>query len=450
MATFYIDPTAGSGGDGSFESPFNSWTSVTWTAGNTYLQKENTTYVGSILPTTTGTSSAYITVGVYDASSGTRLQKKTKTTVNANGGDYCFFVDSNTSYFIVQGLVLTNAILAGVKKETTTNSSSAAAYIKVYDCTITKIINSTADLGHGCLLYGKGNEVRRCFINTISTDGIISFGDDLTVTDCFISNINYGDVTNSGDCLSTYDGNNCYIARNYFDNVNQTNKQVIIVRNIASGSVNGIIEDNVCVMRDYPSSAGNSGKCLMVEQGNVVVRRNQCIGGEFGIWLQQTNILCYSNLVISNSTVLDAGIAIRANSVSVYNNTLIGIKTGADGFGYGISHNSTYTSVVIKNNVIVNYLRAIRTASSGADENYNWLYNNTQPVVNSANTNKSAGANTTIGTDPLINNIGVPRPASPLKNVGLFLLNSLDLDRKFRNNPPTIGAYECVVDRGTR
>lgn len=65
MATFYIDPTAGSGGDGSEGDPFDSWADVTWTAGNTYLQKAGTTFSGGIVVGASGTNGNPITIGRY-------------------------------------------------------------------------------------------------------------------------------------------------------------------------------------------------------------------------------------------------------------------------------------------------------------------------------------------------------------------------------------------------
>lgn len=65
MATFYIDPDYGPGGDGTEATPFDSWADVTWTAGNTYLQKRGTTFNGSIAPTTSGTATARITISAY-------------------------------------------------------------------------------------------------------------------------------------------------------------------------------------------------------------------------------------------------------------------------------------------------------------------------------------------------------------------------------------------------
>ncbi len=68
MATFYIDPSAGVNGNGALATPFNTWASVTWAAGNTYLQKEGTTFNGSITITVGGSSEATrVYVGTYTA-----------------------------------------------------------------------------------------------------------------------------------------------------------------------------------------------------------------------------------------------------------------------------------------------------------------------------------------------------------------------------------------------
>ncbi|MEO0831211.1 MAG: right-handed parallel beta-helix repeat-containing protein, partial [Pseudomonadota bacterium] len=48
MNTYYIDPGASAGGDGSLENPFNSWDEVTITAGDTFLQKSGTDWAGTI------------------------------------------------------------------------------------------------------------------------------------------------------------------------------------------------------------------------------------------------------------------------------------------------------------------------------------------------------------------------------------------------------------------
>ncbi len=63
-ATYYIDPSCGSSGDGTTTNcsdtahgPFKDWASVTWASGNTYSQNGGTTYQGTI---TVGTSNVIL------------------------------------------------------------------------------------------------------------------------------------------------------------------------------------------------------------------------------------------------------------------------------------------------------------------------------------------------------------------------------------------------------
>lgn len=65
MATFYIDPTATGVGTGTQPDPFQSWASVTWAAGNSYLQKAGTTAAETITPSASGTAASRITIGRY-------------------------------------------------------------------------------------------------------------------------------------------------------------------------------------------------------------------------------------------------------------------------------------------------------------------------------------------------------------------------------------------------
>ena len=64
-ANIYIDPTAGSGGDGSFATPYDSWTDVDLSVSNNYRQLCGTTYTGTITVTATGTSGDHVIIGAY-------------------------------------------------------------------------------------------------------------------------------------------------------------------------------------------------------------------------------------------------------------------------------------------------------------------------------------------------------------------------------------------------
>jgi parallel beta-helix repeat protein len=65
MATYYIDPSAAGPGKGTLASPYQSWTSVVWAPGNTYLQKRGSTYSGVFRLSTGGTADQRITIGAY-------------------------------------------------------------------------------------------------------------------------------------------------------------------------------------------------------------------------------------------------------------------------------------------------------------------------------------------------------------------------------------------------
>lgn len=63
--TYYIDPSAAQDGDGTERRPFNTWESVTWSAGNRYLQRRGTEYHQTIEVDANGRPDARIVLGAY-------------------------------------------------------------------------------------------------------------------------------------------------------------------------------------------------------------------------------------------------------------------------------------------------------------------------------------------------------------------------------------------------
>lgn len=61
----FIDPTAASGGTGTFASPYNDWDNVTFAAGKSYLQKRGTDYSKDIYIDVNGTEGNEIIFGAY-------------------------------------------------------------------------------------------------------------------------------------------------------------------------------------------------------------------------------------------------------------------------------------------------------------------------------------------------------------------------------------------------
>ncbi len=64
-ATYYIDPSAAVPGNGTIESPYQSWLGVPIKGGNSYLQRRGTTYVGTVGVLINGTSNLQIRIGTY-------------------------------------------------------------------------------------------------------------------------------------------------------------------------------------------------------------------------------------------------------------------------------------------------------------------------------------------------------------------------------------------------
>lgn len=63
--TYYIDPGAADGGNGSLLHPFNSWQDVNWQPGANYLQKAGTSATDSFTVTAQGTADDPIRIGSY-------------------------------------------------------------------------------------------------------------------------------------------------------------------------------------------------------------------------------------------------------------------------------------------------------------------------------------------------------------------------------------------------
>ena len=104
-ATFYIDPSAPSNGNGTQASPYNTWTSVTFGAGNTYLQKAGTTYNSQLWVGGVNASAASpITLDGYGA--------------GANPTIHDIYVSGNMAYWTFQHLRVQNGVVYDLHRPT--------------------------------------------------------------------------------------------------------------------------------------------------------------------------------------------------------------------------------------------------------------------------------------------------------------------------------------------
>ncbi|MDQ6867125.1 MAG: right-handed parallel beta-helix repeat-containing protein [Pseudomonadota bacterium] len=65
MTTFFIDPSAGLNGSGTLASPFNTWSGISMSPGNTYQQKSGTSYGSAVTVTVVASSGSPVVIGSY-------------------------------------------------------------------------------------------------------------------------------------------------------------------------------------------------------------------------------------------------------------------------------------------------------------------------------------------------------------------------------------------------
>lgn len=142
MATIYIDPTVSGTGTGSLVDPFKSWSSVTWTAGNFYLQKAGTTYTGAACsPGTSGTAGNPITIGSYDPATGNQITNKSAYAIVTNSGvTNIVGVGSGRSWIVIDNIEVVGSGRAhasnsenGIGIQTTGNGNITIRRCKVRD-----------------------------------------------------------------------------------------------------------------------------------------------------------------------------------------------------------------------------------------------------------------------------------------------------------------------------
>lgn len=441
MSTIYIDPNVVGPGTGTFGDPYKTWASTgNLIAGNDYLQKEGTTFVGSIGPTGTGgTAFARINIGVYDAATGLQITNKIGAAkVDATGLSFGMNITLARPYITVNGFEVFGALSANITK---TAASNADPQYCIFRNLILR--DSPQD---GLLVNGLGNKVINCRIYNNGQDGCRFVANDLEVAYCDMFNNGVSDV--DGDCCQLLNCNDPYIHHNRFDHTTSFYKQAFIHNRDDGVASGGMIAYNTVSNQNYRDASLFDAKAFYIGVPNVTCVGNKISGGMFGAYLIQDNIVFQNNLIVTISPLDIVGIAIRGSNFTVRNNTVVTVTPGS--LSIGIDHQSTtHTNVVIQNNAVVNYPVGVRTDVSGATYSYN-AFNGC--AVNNGDINRIAQAAGTgdVTASLLLDSAYSPTASSPLIAVGLLTTNSQDLTSAARFNPPCIGAYEYIRNRAVR
>jgi len=430
VATIYIDPTVTGTGTGTLGDPFKSWASVSWVGGNSYLQKAGTTFAGQVTVTSSaaGSAGAPTLIGTYGGGE--------KARINGAGQYQGIRVLQNAHYVTIDGF----DVYGQDKQDANTGTTGIfigdgdtlnANNVRVLNCWVHGNSAVPTYDCNGVKYFGNNVEISGCLIEDIPTDGIWGYGLAPNIHHNTVRRVDL-DGRDAGDCLQiTYACNGGRIYKNIFDRSNSASKQVLIISAASAGS-GCLIEDNYMIAHPYVAIQTS---CIYSDQPGTIIRRNTLIGAYRAVYLHTSTTGCVveSNLCIYNTIGIQT-----ANSdigVVVRNNTIVGASL------YG-----TYivdATANVQNNVFNNCAKGL-AVKGGATRGYNAFYGN--------GTNFEGISGGTIGannltSDPQLTASYRPMAGSPLIGAGTHIGYTRDLDKKQRQNPPCIGAYDAATLR---
>jgi parallel beta-helix repeat protein len=452
MATIYIDPTVSGTGTGTFSDPYKSWGSVTFVAGNEYLQKGGTTFNGGIKTAVSGTATAQIIIGAYDGATGLRVtggvnRARINGATSALPEHYCIFLNT-ASWVTIDNLELFDSGLAPTPPHSnltataivignSTNNTVSNCYI--HDVRVTP--GSVGNEDHnGIQMFGSFHRVINNVIDNIPCDGVWFRGSNNLVEGNRISRVSY--QNDRGDCIqgSGISGTRCdfnVIRNNFCDHRAKAAKQAIFVGGISGGNwtAGNVADSNVCLLPVYDGVTNTT--CIYMEGTDCVVRNNVCRGGYAGIYAHASGNRITGNVMIGQ----DLG---YTNTPGVLGTVLVNnYISGATNFGiYAFGD----TTAVFQNNVVVNCSKGIFRDAS-ATENFNAFGGN---VVN--NSNLALGANDIV-TDvrPFVEPDGSLKTGdNPLATAGTYRAGVTLANGRLRPGFVPIGAYMAVLPRTAR
>ncbi|HLN53778.1 MAG TPA: cadherin domain-containing protein [Lentimicrobium sp.] len=292
QSTVYIDPTyTGSTQNGSIQYPYNSWASISWTNGTTYLQKAGTTY--NTTSTLIITSKNNITLGSY----GTGIKPK----IISSAASTSKVIDITSCY---------NMTVTNLEVASTTGQITAAVIIDGTGSSnnlIDNCILRDTQWGIRILTTSPGNKILNCEVYNTQDDGIyIKDTPDIEIAYCNVHDVNLKYFINPDQSYSA--GDNIQIASTYNHNFN-------IHHNILDHSSTGnkfcfiAWGNNYTGTLEHNTMIGNSSQvtsCIYLSPttGSVTVRYNTIKNGNYGIYAYVSNFNVYYNTFIQNKNAI--------------------------------------------------------------------------------------------------------------------------------------------------
>ena len=477
MTTYFIDPSAAVNGSGTEASPFNVWTAVTWAAGNVYLQKAGTVYSAQLAPSASGTSGNPITIGRYgdgenpiithtaagvflsarqfidiiglDAVGCTthgfhiRTNGSNISTINLRG---CIARNNGNNGFFLDGQVLT-ATLSGVRfmaceahynGEHGYDTLGIIKTIRWDKCKAS--YNGRMTAGHGFSLHpfisnnivsgwtlSSGTVYTRTLSASESVQKVINITDGITL------------VKNPGATTAITSGEWDQSGTTLYINIGaDPNGKTMAWRRAEHGPFHYYDCES---WGNYTDPVAGEGHGFAADDATSDAHYFRCKAWDntgAGFQCQYTD-------------------RVSRTSCLAYNNDLSNFRTtgftdtledeGCTSSGsaqHGFFYDAPFTGVTLKNSLAYNNgLYGLIAAAVGVTATNNATFGNGSGATASITNTNPVTAN------PLLSASYRPTSASPLLGAGTHLGYARDIDKKQRQNPPCIGAYDVATMRVT-
>jgi hypothetical protein len=449
MAIKLIDPTAAVNGNGdSIATPYNTWGSgAWWVPGNIYLQKEGTTYVGTVAVNNTITidQANPVVLGTYDAATGAQIKDNTRhAKIRPTSGHG---INLGTRAWVT----VDNLDTAGGDRTQSANdgiAGTSAAGNTAHNLTIIRCI---ADGRYGIGLSGANDYVGYCTIYG-RADGLSSNGTDFvaehnTIIANDIDTATYDGITHIDSGLSAtrvlirhntvvdYAGS---VKQGIYLNSNETPSGIVEV------SDNTIFGFTQCIVSLTP------GARILRNRITKPIRTGPGGDAEGAITISAANCIVSDNLLYE--------VAGRALTVGNVSGTTVTGNT-AHNVASGWVFNSGTNTATLKNNVcyrkagsVENLLTRISTITLTRSNNLYFAPDggamfNEGGVTKDTFAAYQAAANESgaLGVDPLLTGGYRPADGSPLLGAGVHIAYSRDMNGVQRRNPPSIGAFDVAT-----
>lgn len=445
MATIYYDFNASTNGDGTTgTTPKNTW--ATPSNGDVIKIKRGCTWTRTTqLSLAAITGLTFTTYYNSDGSDDISFPKPIITHTAPNTFAWNFQGDG---LHLIENLQFRNCTTntnGGVIGGGLVAATSVGAKLHIKNCDFINISHNAirdAETGASASPYVK---IEGCVFDYIGEDCFYGGSLYFEFSRNKVTNVSMFTETGDGVGILGVNPTLAWIHHNYIDHSSRPFKHCVIIDANITHSGFAIIEDNTLI---GPIEYGVNNTTIVNGDARLIIRRNLIKSGRVAVNLAGNNSELYNNVIeILEADINAPVIAVDADNCLIYNNTIV-CRKQLPPATKTLVQASGATSNTIRNNIFYN----VPIAVWSDDATNPTVSNNAFWQVTTNYENVSSGVFTgtnDVITDPILPISLIPKNVSPLVESGVFVANTKTFNG-FRHNPPSIGAYEYVVERGVR